>query len=507
MHQRKRSGFSSCYAKALFLSPVVKTMKRGLLLFSLIFCIGWAQAQEISISFPRKKVALNQNLPLIVEVKNGKVNRIEGFPNIPHFQRAGTSTSNNMQIINGQMSYTYKITQNYRPTKKGTFTIQPFTLIVDGKKVKSPKTTITVTDPVKRRRRRNPFAMDPFGFFKEQEEPDYVDVKADAFLALSVDKAEAYVGEEVHVSLSFYEALENRALLDFYNLQEQMTNLVNAIKPSNCWEENFQIIEIKRERVELKGKPYYRYKLFESSFFPMTNEDVVFPSLGLKMLKYKQARRMTFMQPNVKRDYKTFRTRRKVVRVKPLPEHPLKETVAVGQYKLEEELSDTLTQTGEGLTYTFKIKGRGNISQVPEPQQHHLPGLEVYPPSVFQNVQHNYGRVFGHKAFEYFIVPAAQGQVQLDEALSWVYFDPKRERYDTLRPSTQFEAKLNEAAKAGHFIDDPFYRIIGQEEGHTKLKRIGAAQESKRLAQYAFFALLISCMLGMIYLFWKRGQR
>ena len=72
-----------------------------------------------------------------------------------------------------------------------------------------------------------------------------MDIEANAFLALTTDKPEVYVGEGFTTTLAFYVSEENRAELRFYDLGKQITDIVKEIKPNTCWEENFNIDNIR----------------------------------------------------------------------------------------------------------------------------------------------------------------------------------------------------------------------------------------------------------------------
>ena len=78
------------------------------------------------------------------------------------------------------------------------------------KSVSSPGQTIKVGPPVQVSRRRqdpfnNFFNRDPFDdFFGRNEPSEFVDIKEDAFLALTTSKDEVYVGEGFTATLSFY---------------------------------------------------------------------------------------------------------------------------------------------------------------------------------------------------------------------------------------------------------------------------------------------------------------
>src|SRR5690606_38408931 len=100
-------------------------------------------------------------------------------------------------IVNGQISSTQSITQNYVASKEGTYVLKPFTMTVNGRQVSSPGKTIKVGPPHQRNNNAfDPFSTDPFeDFFGRRSAPqEFVDVEEDAFLALSTSKDNVYIG-------------------------------------------------------------------------------------------------------------------------------------------------------------------------------------------------------------------------------------------------------------------------------------------------------------------------
>ena len=65
------------------------------------------------------------------------------------------------------------------------------------------------------------------------------------------------------------------------------------------------------------------------------------------MIKYKVAKNPSFFGQNRKEDFKKFYTKAKRVKVKELPPHPLKNSVAVGDYKLDERIRTKDLETGK----------------------------------------------------------------------------------------------------------------------------------------------------------------
>ncbi|HEY4653229.1 MAG TPA: BatD family protein, partial [Cyclobacteriaceae bacterium] len=310
-----------------------------------------------------------------------------------------------------------------------------FTMKVNGQTISSPGKSVRVGPPVQVQRTdpfKGFFDRDPADDFFGRDETEFVDVREDAFLALTTSKNEVYMGEGFNTTLSFYVAENNRAPLSFYELGKQLADVLKKIRPTNCWEENFNIENIEGETVTIQGKYYTQYKVYQATFFPLTTDPITFPSVGLEMIKYRVARNPSFFGQNRQEDFKTFYSNPKTVKVRDLPPHPLKNVVSVGDYYLNERIPETDLETGKSAAYEFNIYGEGNISSIAPPALAKDRNFEFYEPNVRQNINRQNGRVTGSKSFNYFLIPREPGTYDMSRYFSWIFFNPKKALYDTL---------------------------------------------------------------------------
>jgi hypothetical protein len=301
---------------------------------------------------------------------------------------------------------------------------------VSGKKVKIGAPVQTQqADPF-----RSFFDRDPMSdFFGRNEPTEFLDIKEDALLAFTTNKDEVYVGEGFTTTLSFLIADNNRAPMQFHDLGRQLSEILKKIRPGNCWEENFNIENIEGESIRIGGKNYTQYKIYQATYFPLNNQQVNFPSVGLEMIKFKVAKNPSFFGQNRKEDFKTFYSKPKSVKVKELPPHPLRDAVAVGNYKLDERLAKLDLQTGQSISYDFNVYGEGNISSISKPTVKIDGAFEFYEPNVKQSINREGGHVTGTKLFSYFMIPKEPGTYRLGDYFQWVFFNPQTKKYDTLK--------------------------------------------------------------------------
>lgn len=405
--------------------------------------------QKATITLGPDEIGENQSWTIAITVENDRLKSYDNFPDIEGFRKRGTSTQQSTSIINGQISSSQSVTMTYVPTKQGMVTVPAFKMKVNDQFISSAGKKVKV-GPAAQTQQRDPFRS----FFDRDDagSTEFIDVKDDAFLAVTTNKDEVYTGEGFNMTLSFFTAESNRAPMSWYKLSEQITDILKKLKPANCWEENFNIENIEGNRVRIGNVNYTQYKIYQATFYPLNVEPITFPRVGLEMIKYKVAKNPSFFGQNRQEDFKTFYTKPKTVKVKSLPPHPLRDEVAVGNYALEEKIPNTDLETGRSASYEFSIYGEGNISSIAKPVIKKDGNFEFYEPNIKQNINHQKNQVTGTKSFSYFMIPREPGTYALGDYFQWVFFNPKKKQYDTLRSQLTIyvtgESKKNEAIQS-----------------------------------------------------------
>lgn len=458
-------------------------------------------AQKIQVTLGPDEIGENQAWTITLTIQNDRLRSYDNFPDIDGFRKRGTSTQSTQNIINGQISSSQSIIMTYLPLKQGSFTVPDFTMKVNDKPVQVTGKRVKVGPPVQQQ-------SDPFRSFFDRGaddffgkgETEFVDISDDAFLALSTSKDQVYTGEGFNATLAFFVSEENRAPLQFYELGRQLSELLKKLKPTNCWEENFNIENIEGESVTIGNKGYTRYKIYQATYYPLNAEPIVFPRVSLEMIKYKVAKNPSFFGQNRKEDYKTFYSKPKTVRVKELPAHPLKDVVAVGDYKLSELMPSTDITTGKSVSYVFNIYGEGNISSIQKPNVPNDANFEFYEPNVRMDIKREAGRVTGTKSFNYFLIPKEPGRYDLGKYFQWVFFNPEEEKYDTLTSRLTVyvtgESTKNEVIEAND--DGSFYDKIQTADNSLTLIRENNWQQTV----FGVFILLV--LASSAYLVFKK---
>ena len=105
-----------------------------LVLFMSSTCI-FTFAQEISVSIKPEKIRVGGALQITVSIQNDQKKNYSQFPEIDGFLKGGISSSSSTNFINGKMSSSQSIIQNYIAKQEGEFEIPSFEINVNNQKI------------------------------------------------------------------------------------------------------------------------------------------------------------------------------------------------------------------------------------------------------------------------------------------------------------------------------------------------------------------------------------
>ena len=354
------------------------------------------QETKISVEIGERTFSQQKPFTLTVKAKNSEQYPECKFPEITGFKKRGVSRSTATATVAGKPEITQSIVQEYIAVKAGTFKVPPQTILVNNIPTKTEAFTLNIAPSDE----ANPDVFDDLFWDKI---PENINAKADAFLSLNVTKSSVYVGEGFAVTLSFYVAKNNAVEMQFYDLDTQIPEILKKVKPLNCWEENFGITEPQISEVNIKGKVYDEYRLYQAVFFPINNQPIIFSPVGLNMLNFKPGKSGEKLKV-----YQTFSTQSITVLVEELPTHPRRNEATVGAFHLEESIGNNKVSTGKSFQYDLHIGGDGNISTIKLPDIQSDSLFDFYPPDVKQTINRHSGKISGDKLFSFQIIQNKQ---------------------------------------------------------------------------------------------------
>jgi hypothetical protein len=117
----------------------------------------------------------------------------------------------------------------------------------------------------------------------------------------------------------------------------------------------------------------------------------------------------------------------------PTEDRPPEFSGAVGTFKISSDISSATAAAGDPLTLKMHVTGAGNFDRVDSAMLEHVERWKTYPPTSSFKSADLLG-FKGEKVFEQPVIASASG-AQVLPALTFAYFDPKARRYQTLRTS------------------------------------------------------------------------
>jgi hypothetical protein len=360
----------------------------------------------------------------------------------------GTSRSTNTSIVNGQVTTSFSLTFTYilDALSEGMYAIEPVTVTVDGKAIKSNKVNIEVVKGNKPAASRSGQGQGQQGqqpanqsggtSSSSQGDPDF-------FVRVVVDKKSVYMGEPLVATLKVYTTLN---LTSFEKLEQP--------KFSGFFKEDIPTsAQISLNRENVNGKIYQAGVIAKYLLFPQKTGVIEIDPMTLEAIVSERVKSNDpfdmFFGGNVRR-YKVQDVSPKVtINVKPLPEpRPSDFNGGVGQIKLDAVISKTELVTNDAINLKLKFSGSGNIKFLNNPELKFPTDFEVYDPKKDVNVKVSEGGATGVIMWDYLIIPRHAGNFNIP-AVTFSYFDLQSQSYKRLTAGPYNINVLQGATDAG----------------------------------------------------------
>jgi hypothetical protein len=476
------------------------------LLLYLLLAAGGLRAQpaapvagEVTLVAPAASVPLAGPFTLAFRLRGVALASHSAFPEIEGFRKAGLTTTTTTRLLpGGQRSTELTVAQRYFPYTEGDYVIPAFTLTVNGQELHSRggRVRVGAGPPLDMSGVPPGAAVGSLDQLLGKPKPKYFYEPPDAgALELAADHAQVYVGQGVRVNLYFYLKPADQALLNFYDFNNQLTELLRQLRQPTTWEVAATDPSVLPDTVRRGGEVFLRFRLAGRTYYPLTKDALQFPALQLTLTKFKLLKKPEPGDNERLAMYKTYTAQGPRVAVRPLPPPGV---AAVGDYVLHEGISGTRFRTGEAFTYTFGVEGTGNAAALAPPPLKARAGLAVYGPDTREE-QLPDGRF--RKSFRYRLVPQRPGQLAFDSLLTLPFFNPLTARYDTLRPELRIEVSgLARATATASPTDDPFYGpALARADAHLQPLDV-----YRQVGRYA--AWLVAVLLGVAAVGWWRAR-
>ena len=392
-------------------------MKKTIITF-LVLLMGISQVMAQGVTFDTKvskrTLGLNERLRVdFVMNENGDDFNPPSFKGFKVVGGPNQSISNSW--VNGKRSFSKTYTYFLTPTQKGALTISQATINIKGETYKTTPKKITVTESVE-------VPRDP-------NSPEYL-IDDNLHLVTEISNSRPYLNEAITVVYKLYfrsplrisdgRVIENPQFADF-------------------WSHNINIPQLKVESGTYKGESYSLVVWKKSVLYPQKIGKLTLEPLSISLVIDLPSNRRDFFGNRIlQQSSRTVTAGRRTINVKPLPEKgkPTNFHGAVGQFNFDALLNKNALKATESFEIKLKVSGNGNLKLFNLPELVLPNTLEVFEPEHTENVKTSLSGMQGNIEDNYTIVPRFQGKYPI-APFSFSYFDPKAEKYFTLRSSEQ----------------------------------------------------------------------
>lgn len=494
---------------------------------------------EASVSRSRLAVGEELTLDIIVNGASGKISK-PAFSPFDGFNSYSQGHSQEISIVNGQMSsrsiFTYILIANSEGKKK----IGPFDVNIGGKNFKVPAVDVEVMSdpgPSGPAPGRSPLPTGPSSgqmgtvYSPPPRALPGQDVSdQDIFVKAWVDKDEAFINEPVIMTYTIY----TRLSATYKGFEKEPVT-------TGFWIEEFPPEKTpKRTEQLINGSRYVVADVRKIALFP--TEAGVFtvdPGTLSTIVEVRNRddfdsffssnifgrRNVAFPSSFVTQVYsRPIPTDKVTLVVKALPEQgrPASFKGAVGEYSIDSSVDKKEVQAGDPVTFRVKVRGKGNLNTVQTPALTPIDGFKIYDSSSSANIAKDDMVVAGEKVTETVLVPKKAGEFTIP-ALKFSYFDPSARAYRELttrehrlnvRPGTEPDEPSSSGPSSGGsaFTPEPFEKqdvsLVEKDIRYIKTADIGEPYKGfvHRTLFYGALNFLLFALIGVLAWLLMRGD-
>ncbi len=375
----------------------------------------------ISASVDKNVVSLADQITLKVIVSGDIANIPQPqIPNISDFQIYSSGRSQNISIVNGQISSSVSFSYVLSPRKIGEFEIPPIKVEYKGQ--------LYQTEPIKIKVEKSQTSQQPQS--QKQiplQENVYKGKKRDIFVETSVDKKTAYVNEQITLTFRFYTKI-NLLSQPQYSPPDTTGFISEDLPPQRNY---YTTIDAER---------YYVSEIKTALFAVSSGKFVIGPAVlrctiedfDINDFFSEKFFRRFFLQGKEI----VLKSEPIEINVLELPQpQPKMFSGNVGNFNIEVTIDKNELQQNETTFLNIKILGTGNIKSIVFSKSliEEILGNNflVYEPiSSFDIKKENY-LVKGTKTFKVPISAIVLGKIKVPE-IKFVFFNPQHKKYDVV---------------------------------------------------------------------------
>ena len=321
----------------------------------------------------------------------------------------GPSRSQSTVMRNFQTEFNLTFTYVLRPKRVGTYNIEAAKIKIGREILETKPLEIKVVES-------SPKSENP-------NDPSNI-AKSAAYSRIRVSKRNVYVGEPftatyqvvTRVNVGNPTVIENPQYTGVYKSE---LDLGNNIQPTS-------------EMID--GTPFNVFSIRQDLIIPQKAGTFAPGAMVLELPTQLPTNQYDFFGRQYVQTVKQISEARfPTVVVKPLPtaNQPENFSGAVGQFKLDVNLSRKSVKANESVSLTIQVNGLGNVKLVEVPTPELPSALEAFDPKITEKIKESARGMEGSKSYEYLIIPRYKGVYKIPP-IKFSFFDPVAGRYQTL---------------------------------------------------------------------------
>jgi hypothetical protein len=405
-------------------NETITVMRKYSLLLITLLAIGSGQIYAQGVSFRAKAPSsvpmgnpfqLSFTINTLADPNELRLPDINGFEII-----AGPYTAQSEQNVNGHYSSSMTFTYMLMPKKEGNYSIGPASITINKQRYTSNGLSIKVLPADKTQKNNDNNVQSQSG--TTVQAPSGQDV----FMRANVSKTRVFEQEAFLVTYKLYSLTdvvgwEDFKAPDFKGFVIQQIDLPND-RPKQL--EHFN------------GRNYTTYPLYQVLLFPQRSGSMdIEKASGTFILRLRTQRKVRSIFDDF---FDTYQDVKKTlvappvrISVDPLPVKPTGFSGAVGNFKLNAEISSTSMKSNESVTIRITISGTGNLKLINTLPLKFPQDFEAYEPKVDNNYRTTASGITGTKTMEYLAIPRQPGDFVI-APVGFTYFDIASRSYKTL---------------------------------------------------------------------------
>lgn len=449
----------------------MKRVKNILVILISLFCFIVADAAKVSmqVEMPRGKRGIGVGDTFWISVKltdiDSKLSQPSNVPGAKLVYFSQTGRSSQSTIVNGNFSHTTSVTytMTLKAEKEGNFKFGPLT--VDGIKSNTVSYSIGKKDTsLSQSGGQSSSSQD------NQNGPKFIGKGDDKlFLRANVSKTSAFEQEALVYTIKLYSSY---AGVKFAGATSAPTFDGFVIEES-------KINTIQMDYETYNGKTYATAEIARYIIFPQTTGDlkVLGNTYTISVNSQEYYKDPDWGHLTINRPVNlNVKPNDLIVKVKPLPSpRPANFSGGVGEFEIKSELQNSKLKTNHAASIVYSISGSGNLKYLKLPDLNNIfpSQLEVYSPSVKENISVNSNNTVGDISFDYSFMPLEEGEYAIPY-VELVYFNPSTGKYETKQAKGyNVEVTKGEVSSKSQKKDRLVY--------NTKLEDVGVNKSSTKL--------------------------